>query len=47
MINKKPSTLERYDGIYRNYVENSPVYDLKLKDLSVADIQKFYNGLVK
>lgn len=47
LINKKPATKERYDGVYRNYVENSPIYGIKLKELSASDIQIYYNDLIK
>lgn len=46
LINKKPSTKERYDSIYRNYIENSSIYTIKLKDLSASDIQSYYKELV-
>jgi integrase len=43
----RPSTLERYDGIYRNYIKNSNIGMMKLKDLRTANIQAYYNTLVK
>lgn len=43
----RPSTLERYDGIYRNYIRNSNIGIIKLKDLRAANIQAYYNTLVK
>lgn len=46
MNNKKAATKERYDGIYRNYIDNSPIYYIKLKDLEPSDIQNYYNDLV-
>ncbi|ABK60564.1 tyrosine-type recombinase/integrase [Clostridium novyi] len=46
MINKKPSTIERYDSIFRNYIEDSIIYDIKLKELNPSDIQNYYNVLV-
>ncbi|WP_251862149.1 site-specific integrase [Clostridium sp. Marseille-Q2269] len=46
MVNKKPSTNERYDGIFRNYIDNSPIFEIRLKDLSASDIQKYYNSLI-
>lgn len=46
LINKKPSTKERYDSIFRNYIEDSPIYNLKLKDLSSTDIQNYYKDLL-
>lgn len=41
----KPSTFERYEGVYRLYVNNSPLYPIKLKDLKSLDIQRYYNEL--
>lgn len=47
LLNKKPSTIVRYDGIFRNYIKGSPIYDIKLKNLTASDIQKYYNNLIK
>lgn len=41
----KPSTFERYEGIYRLYIEPSVLYSVKLKDLKGLDIQRYYNEL--
>lgn len=46
LVNKKPSTKERYDSIYRNYVEDSSIYDIRLKDLTPSDIQDYYKDLI-
>lgn len=46
-INVKPSTKERYEGIYRNYVKNSEISSIKLKDLNSKHIQDYYNHLTK
>lgn len=46
MTDKKAATKERYDGIFRNYIDNSPIYYIKLKDLEPSDIQNYYNDLV-
>ena len=43
----KPSTKERYEGIYRNYVKNSDISGIKLKDITSKDIQDYYNKLIK
>ena len=43
----KPSTKERYEGIYRNYIKNSPLSKIKIKDISLSDIQDYYNKLIK
>lgn len=47
LINKKASTKERYDGVFRNYIEGSPIYNIKLVELNAADIQSYYNALIK
>lgn len=41
----KPSTFERYEGIYRLYIKTSPLYSIKLKELKGLDIQRYYNEL--
>ncbi|AUN16101.1 site-specific integrase [Clostridium botulinum] len=46
MTNKKPSTKERYNSIFKNYIEDSPIYELKLKNLTPSDIQNYYNDLI-
>lgn len=43
----KPSTFERYEGIYRNYIKNSILYGLKLSELKSIQIQRYYNKLLK
>lgn len=43
----KPTTFERYEGIYRNYIKNSPIASLPLKDIKSLQIQKYYNELFK
>lgn len=43
----KPSTKERYEGIYRNYIQNSTLSKIKIKDISLSDIQDYYNKLIK
>lgn len=42
---KKISTINRYEGLYNLYVKNSSLKDKKLKNITVIDIQKFYNSL--
>lgn len=42
----KPSTKENYEGVYRMYVKNSSLSKIKVKDLKLIYIQKFYNNLV-
>ena len=46
-INKKPSTKERYEGLYRNYIKNSSISFINIKDITQTDIQRYYNALVK
>lgn len=42
----KPSTFERYYSIYKNYILNSPLANIKLVNLRTVDIQKYYNKLL-
>lgn len=41
------STMERYYGLYNNYIENKDIGIIKLKDLKPANIQIYYNRLIK
>lgn len=41
----KPSTLERYEGILRNYIVGSAIANIKLKDLRTSHLQAYYNNL--
>lgn len=43
-INKKPSTKERYEGLYRKYIKDSYISDINIKDITQTDIQKYYNN---
>ncbi|MDF2884161.1 MAG: site-specific recombinase, phage integrase family [Clostridiaceae bacterium] len=43
----KPTSFERYEGIYRNYIKDSIIYGLKLSDLKSIQLQRFYNELFK
>jgi len=43
----KPSTKERYEGLFRVYVKDSELSDIKIKELTSKDIQNFYNRLYK
>lgn len=43
----KPSSFERYEGIYRNYIKDSTIGKKKLFDLRAADIQGYYNSLIE
>lgn len=46
-VNKKPSTKERYEGLYRNHIKDSYISDINIKDITQIDIQKYYNNLLK
>lgn len=43
----KPSTFQRYEGIYRNYIKNSNIAGLRLSSFTTLQLQKFYNDLSK
>lgn len=42
----KPSTKERYESVYRNYIKNSPLSKIKIKDLNLSDVQSYYTELL-
>lgn len=44
-IGTKGSSFDRYEGIYRNYLKDSPVAKKKLVDIVSMDVQKYYNRL--
>ncbi|MBO0575143.1 site-specific integrase [Clostridium botulinum] len=41
----KPSTFQRYEGIYRNYIKSSDIYGVKISDLKAMHLQRYYNSL--
>ncbi|MBE6064703.1 tyrosine-type recombinase/integrase [Clostridium cochlearium] len=41
----KPSSFERYEGIYRKYILNSPIGKITLSELRAKDLQAYYNTL--
>ena len=41
------STMERYYGIYNNYIKDNDVGIVKLKELKPSNIQIYYNNLIK
>lgn len=43
----KPSTFQRYEGIYRNYIKTSPIAGTKISKINPIQIQKYYNELSK
>lgn len=43
----KPSTFQRYEGIYRKYIKNSSIAGLRVYTISSLQLQQFYNKLSK
>lgn len=43
----KPSTIERYSGVYNNYIKNTGIGRCKLKDLKATNIKLYYNRLIE
>ncbi|WP_346929198.1 site-specific integrase [Clostridium sp.] len=43
----KSATKEKYEGIFRNYIKDSDLSEIKMKNLKVRDIQSYYNKLSK
>lgn len=43
----KPSTVARYDVTYRNYIKNTLIGNMKLKDINTVILQSYYNNLIK
>lgn len=43
----KPSTFQRYEGIYRNYIKESSIAGVKLSSINSIKLQNFYNELSK
>lgn len=41
----KPSTFQRYEGIYRNYIKSSDIYGVKISALKAMHLQRYYNSL--
>lgn len=41
----KESSFVRYEGIYRNYIENAEIGYMRLEDIQRINIQKYYNVL--
>lgn len=42
----KPSSKERYESLYRNYIKNSPIANIRLNKINSLIIQEYYNQLV-
>ena len=43
----RPSSIERYTGIYNNYIKNTNLGMSRLKDIKGTNIQAYYNSLLK
>ncbi len=43
----KPSTFQRYESIYRNYIKESSIAGLRVYTFTSLQLQKFYNQLSK
>lgn len=43
----KPSTVERYSGVYDNYIKNTGIGKCKLKNLKATNIKLYYNRLIE
>lgn len=43
----KPSTFQRYEGIYRNYIKDSRIAGLKVHSFNLIQLQTYYNELSK
>lgn len=43
----KASSLAKYEGIYRNYIKDSKLGKIKLKNIKPSHLQNHYNGLLK
>lgn len=41
------STKERYEGIFRNYILNTSIYNVRLTDIKTGVLQKYYNKLLE
>lgn len=41
----KPTTFARYEGLYRNYIENSPMASMSIDKIEPLTIQRYYNNL--
>lgn len=41
----KPTTFEKYEGLYRLYIKNSDIYSLKICNVKALPIQRYYNKL--
>ena len=44
---KMPSTKEKYEGLWRNYIKGSKLSRMKVTDITLRDVQSFYDSLEK
>lgn len=42
----KPKSFQRYHGIYKNYIENTELGNIKLQDLRTTHLQRYYRSLL-
>lgn len=42
----KPKSFQRYHGIYKNYIENTDLGNIKLNDLRTTHLQRYYKKLL-
>ncbi len=45
-IGKAPSTVKKYDALYKNYLNGTPLMACKMRDLNGVTVQTFFNELV-
>lgn len=43
----KPSTFQRYEGVYRNYIKESSIAGNKVYNFNLIQLQQYYNELYK
>lgn len=43
----KPSTFQRYEGVYRNYIKDTAISGLKVHNTNLIQLQVYYNKLSK
>ncbi|AOR24331.1 tyrosine-type recombinase/integrase [Clostridium taeniosporum] len=47
MSDIKPTTFARYEGLYRNYINDSPLACISIDKIEPMSIQRYYNDLFK
>jgi len=47
IIDKRPGTIDRYNGTMNNYIKKSPLWSITLDRLDSMAIQLYYNDLIK